>query len=266
MSQYGPNGPTPTPPPGTPGAPGTPGPPGPPQPAPPPGNGDHDGRGVRVAVISLIVSSLLTVIGFVVTAATSGKPETNGGTSGGQSPINDTGGRTVPSDDPTSPSPESPEVSDTGPDSDGLTAADRALRDSLNDSQWQRDSCAHHDVPDTKAALRCTVSAQDATGFEYAATVVIMEYPSQKELRAAYLKYAANLPAGNCDIVQGVQGRWTDGRSSKPVGDTACFTNNTGMYDIIRTFYERPVAFEVVDSDPVALTNWVNTLEPVFTD
>ncbi|MEE1835362.1 hypothetical protein [Streptomyces sp. SP17KL33] len=275
-------------------------------------DGDHGRRSVRIAVISLIVSSVLTVVGFVVTATTSGRTTsdggttvgstttgstttsgTDGGTAGGEKVDATTGGTdgqtsgepdggtdgetsgepdggteetvTAGTDAGTDAGTEADTDTDTESD-DGLTPAERDLRDSLNDSQWQRDSCRHSTVPDAEAALVCTVSAQDAAGFAYAAEVAVTAYPSKDVLRSAFRKYAANLPLGNCDVQQGVQGRWTDGTSSKPVGDTACFINNTGMYDIIRTFYDRPVAFEVVGNDPVGLTNWVNALDPVFVD
>lgn len=216
---------------------------------------------MRVAIISLIVSSLLTVVGFVVTAATS-----DGRNDPGKDPTSvrptDTvqGGGEGPKDDSPSPSPEDTTV---GPD--GFTTAERTLRDSLNDNQWQRDSCGRTTVPDAKAALECTVSVADASGVEWTSKVIIMEYPTRDALRSAFRKHTANLPAGNCDTQQDVQGGWTDGTSSKPVGDMACFNDlNTGVYYIIRTFYERPVAFQVFDPDPVSLTNWVNALEPVF--
>jgi hypothetical protein len=231
---------------------------------------------VRIAIISLIVSSLLTVAGIVVSAATSDKggkeprkdPTPVGpteivqgvseGKNSGDSPT------PTPSPSPTpTPSP-SPGSEDITVDPDGLTTAERELRDSLNDDQWQHDSCTRTTVPDAKAALQCTVSVQDTAGFEYAMQVAVTEFPTKDDLRSAFRKYAANLQLGNCDVQQGVQGRWTDGTSSKPIGDMACFVNTTGMYDIIRTFYERPVAIEVVGSDPVWLTNWVNTMDPVF--
>lgn len=274
MTQHGPNSPN---------GPGTPPPPPPGPPLPDP-DADHGRRSVRIAVISLIVSSVLTVVGFVVTAATSGKGGSDGGTTAGSSVTGGTGdkkadahtgGTTGSTDDGTTGATDggTEDTTTGGPDThddtgagDGLTTAERDLRDSLNENQWQRDSCRRSTVPYARAALVCTVSAQDAAGFEYAAEVAVTEYPSKDVLRSAFRKYAANLPLGNCDVQQGVQGRWTDGTSSKPIGDTACFINNTGMYDIIRTFYERPVAFEIVGTDPVSLTNWVNALEPVFVD
>lgn len=217
--------------------------------------------GVRVAIISLIVTSLLTVIGFVVTATTSNKPTGGGSTSVSPSPISDTGDETSPEDNgPASPSPEDTTI---GPD--GLTTAERALRDSLNKNQWQRESCVRTTVPDAKAALECTVSVPDAFGVEWASDVTIMEYPSKDALRSAFRKHVGNLPAGNCDTQWDVRGHWTDRTSSKPIGDMACFTDaNTGMSYVTRTFYDRPVAFEVYDADTQTLINWVNALDPVF--
>jgi len=53
--------------------------------------------------------------------------------------------------------------SGTKPPTDGLTAAERKLRDSLNSDQWQRESCEHDKAPGATAALLCSVTSAGAT-------------------------------------------------------------------------------------------------------
>ncbi|MCI3272215.1 hypothetical protein [Streptomyces cylindrosporus] len=236
-----------------------PGMPGPPQPDP-----DHllARRSVRWTIIGVVLSTALALIGLFVQASQSGGGTSAGGTSGGSSGGNsgdstagsgDTGvtGGTATTVGPS----ESVDSAD-----DGLTSAERSLRDSLNSSQWQRESCEHWTAPDATAALRCTVSTLGGTTKAKIAT-----YPSKSEVQEVYLRYTARLAEGNCDTTQNARGTWHENDTSTPAGDMACYWAGAGQYTIFCTYYDRPALFEVDGNDPAALTDWWHTVDPVFT-
>lgn len=191
-------------------------------------------------------------------------------------------GGTGPSDSTTSqgpgpspsPSPSPSEVTTPAenpvdpvdPDGDGLTAADRELRDSLNTDQWQPQSCEHVTVPGATAGLRCTVTTDDVDLGTVTTKAGIAMYPSKSKLQEVYWSYAARLPEGNCDDEQNVRGSWYENDSTTPDGDMACYAGSATEYVIFCTYYDRPALFQVTGADPEALTNWWHGLDPVFTD
>ncbi|MCL6737106.1 hypothetical protein [Streptomyces neyagawaensis] len=268
MSQ---NGPTPTPPPG---------PPGSPRPDPGP---DH--RNARIAIISLIVTSMLTIIGIVVSVVVADKDDpSDDGRGGGPTarPFRDD--TATPSPDDTTPEPETttpspsptptPEVTtptadpdDTeGGEDDGLTTAQRELRDSLNPAQWRRESCEPATAPGAKASLRCTVTTQDPTYGALTTKANISVYGSKSEVQKVFRGYTAGLPDGNCDQQQNVRSVWSENGSDTPAGDAACYMNTTFQYVITCTYYDRPALFAVTGPDFSALNRWWHGLDPIFTD
>jgi hypothetical protein len=269
MSQ---NGPTPTPRPQPPGSPG-------PDPGP-----DH--RNARIAIISLIVTSMLTIIGIVVSVVVADKddPSDDGRGSGPTArPFHDD--TATPSPDDTTPEPENttpspsptPEVTTPTPapddtdgteddEDDGLTTAQRELRDSLNPAQWRRESCEPYTAPGAEASLRCTVTTQDPTYGPLTTKASISVYGSKSEAQKVFRDYTAGLPDGNCDQQQNVRGVWSENGSDTPAGDAACYLNTTFQYVITCTYYDRPALFAVTGPDFPALNRWWHGLEPIFTD
>ncbi|BBC34252.1 hypothetical protein SGFS_055460 [Streptomyces graminofaciens] len=248
MSTYGP---TPTPPP-------RPGPPGPPGPNPGPGNGQ------RIAVISLIVTSALSLIGIGVTWLADRDPDTGPEPKPNTSP---TGPTTTRRDDPEPPKPDpsTPSTEVTVVD-DGLTDAQRDLRDSLNEDQWQRGSCEPDTttIPGARAGLLCTVTVQDPTYGAITGKANIALYKSQAEMRSVFKTYTGGLPDGNCDDGVGVHGLWNENDSTTPGGDVACYTNTRMQYVIACTYYERPALLVIMGPDYNSLLTWWHNLEPVF--
>uniref|UniRef100_A0AAU2VG41 Serine/threonine protein kinase n=1 Tax=Streptomyces sp. NBC_00003 TaxID=2903608 RepID=A0AAU2VG41_9ACTN len=220
-------------------------PPQPPGPPPQPDPGHLLARtGVRWTIIGVLISAVLTVAGWVVQA----RLTHDDGPGGGASPET-----SAPTHTP------SPGGTTTAP-ADGLTAAERELRDSLNSDQWQRKSCAHDRAPGSTAALLCAVTAE---GITMKADIVL--YPSRSKLQEAYQTYASRLPLGNCDVSRNVRGSWHEKGSTLPTGDMVCFTLANGQYVITCTYYERPALFQVKYTDAAAITRWWKTLDPVFT-
>ncbi|MEU6143075.1 hypothetical protein ABZ848_22240 [Streptomyces sp. NPDC047081] len=234
-----------------------PGMPGPPRPDP-----DHllARRSVRWTIIGVVLSTALALIGiFVQTVHSSGGTSGggSGGTSGGAVGGN-SGGTTVGSGGTSTT--VTPSESVDSADDDGLTAAERSLRDSLNSDQWKRESCEHWTAPDATAALRCTVTTLGGTTKAKIAT-----YPSKSKVQEVYLRYTARLAEGNCDTTQNARGTWHENDTSTPAGDMACYWAGAGQYIIFCTYYDRPALFEVDGNDPAALTDWWHTVDPVFT-
>ncbi|MEU1195504.1 hypothetical protein ABZ446_04705 [Streptomyces sp. NPDC005813] len=239
--------------------------PQPPGPPAPPDPGHLLARtGVRWTIIGVLVSTLLTVVGLVVQARQGHDDTARGGSSAGSSGTN---GGPGPSEvtQPVTASATSP-VASPPDDGSGLTAAERALRDSLNTDQWRRESCERETAPGATAALKCTVTTSDATAGTVTTKADIALYPSRSKLQEVYRSYAANLPEGNCDQTMNVRGTWHENDSSAPAGDMACYTADTTRYVIFCTYYDRPALFQVTGADPAALTSWWHTLDPVFTD
>ncbi|MFC8512958.1 hypothetical protein [Streptomyces sp. NPDC057257] len=208
-------------------------------------------RSVRWTIIGVVLSTALALIGLFVQAAQSGG-RTSGSSSGGNSGDSTAGSSATAT---TAGPSESVDSAD-----DGLTSAERSLRDSLNSSQWQRESCEHWTAPDATAALRCTVSTLGGTTKAKIAT-----YPSKSEVQEVYLRYTARLAEGNCDTTQNARGTWHENDTSTPAGDMACYWAGAGQYIIFCTYYDRPALFEVDGNDPAALTDWWHTVDPVFT-
>jgi hypothetical protein len=267
MSQYDPSA-TPAPPPG----------------APPPG-ADPDRllarRGVQWTIISLVVSTLLTLLGFYLQGRHSddggdfGKSSTTGGTSltgdtsGGGTDGGSAGGAVSdPSDEgtgPSSPGPTpTPTPSDTDTDTDILTPAERSLRDSLNTAQWQRDSCEHWTMSGATIALRCTVTTQDANSGTGTGKVVIGKYASQDQLQSTYLSYAGNLPLGNCATQVDVRNYWYRSNTDVAAGVAACYWTSSTVYTMLWTLNGQPVLLEVQGTNPAAVAAWWRTIGPVF--
>ncbi|MFF9040218.1 hypothetical protein ACF090_32660 [Streptomyces sp. NPDC014892] len=290
----------PTPPPGP--------PPGPPVPGP---DGDHGRRSVRIAMISLVVSSVLTVIGFVVTATTSdrggagttggttsGSTTTTGGTDGGDTEGTDSGGTAGATAGGTDTSGTDSGGTDTGAagggddsggggdDSsggsddgsggsgdgsggsgdDGLTSAERDLRDSLNDSQWTRESCVSEIAPGSDAAVTCTVTTDTVTMGQVTTKASVAVYPSRSKQQEVYLAYGGTLQEGDCSQMWNVRGSWYESDSGDPTGDMSCYTPNGTQYVIVCTYYDRNAVFQVMGGDPRTLIAWWKGLEPVFVD
>ncbi|SFN00928.1 hypothetical protein SAMN04487980_1009156 [Streptomyces sp. cf124] len=282
-------------------------PPGPPVPGP---DGDHGRRSVRIAMISLVVSSVLTVIGFVVTATTSdrGGGDTNGGTTsgsttttggtdggtsgtdggsaGGDTEGTDSGGTAGATAGGTDTSGTDSGGTDTGADSggddssggdddssgggsggdDGLTTAERDLRDSLNDSQWTRESCVSEIAPGSDAAVTCTVTTESVTMGEVTTKASVAVYPSRSKQQEVYLAYGGTLQEGDCSQMWNVRGSWYESESGDPTGDMSCYTPNGTQYVIVCTYYDRNAVFQVMGGDPRTLITWWQGLEPVFVD
>ncbi|MGI5455799.1 hypothetical protein ACQEWB_21990 [Streptomyces sp. CA-249302] len=240
-----------------------PGPPGPPRPDP-----DHllARRSVRWTIIGVVLSTALALIGLFVQASQSNGGDSGGGSSGGSSSGGGSGGSSTGASGPggttatggTSSTGRTPEEAGAG--DDGLTSAERSLRDSLNSAQWQRDSCEHWTAPDATAALRCTVTTLGGTTKAKIAT-----YPSKSKVQEVYLRYTSRLAEGNCDTTQNARGTWHENDSSTPSGDMACYWSGAAQYVIFCTYYDRPALFEVDGNDPVALTDWWHTVDRVFT-
>lgn len=291
MTQHGPNSPN---------GPGTPPPPPPGPPLPDP-DADHGRRSVRIAVISLIVSSVLTVVGFVVTAATSGKGGSDGGTTAGGSVTGGTGDKKVDAhtggttgstdggttgstgstdggtddttttggtdggtDDTTTTGGSDPD-DDTGA-GDGLTTAERDLRDSLNENQWTRESCVSEIAPGSDAAVTCTVTTESITTGPVTTKASVAVYPSRSKQQEVYRAYGGTLQEGDCSQMWNVRGSWYESDSGDPTGDMSCYTPNGTQYVIVCTYYARDAIFQVMGSDPAALITWWKGLEPVFVD
>ncbi|MFD3932857.1 hypothetical protein [Streptomyces sp. NPDC058614] len=253
MSQY-----DPSPPPGHLGQPGPPGPPRPPDPDP-----GHllARRGVRWTIIGVLVTAALGALPLVTQSR---QPSNSNVSAGGTGPSGSTTSQGAGPSTSTSPSETTPPADN--PDADGLTAADRDLRDSLNTDQWQPQSCEHVTVPGATAGLRCTVTTEDVDLGTVTTKAGIAMYPSKSKLQEVYWSYAARLPEGNCDDEQNVRGSWYENDSTTPDGDMACYASSATEYVIFCTYYDRPALFQVTGSDPVALTNWWHGLDPVFTD
>ncbi|WP_327429694.1 hypothetical protein [Streptomyces sp. NBC_01236] len=199
---------------------------------------------MRWSIISVLLTAMLTVAGWVVQARLNHSDNTGGGPSPGGSPTS-----------------HAPRPSGTTPPTVGLTAAERKLRDSLNSDQWQRESCEHDKAPGATAALLCSVTSGGAT-----TKADIVMYASKSKLQDVYRTYASKYPTlGNCDESQNVHGSWHEKGSTLPTGDMVCFTHTDGQYVITCTYYDRPALFQVRGTDPLAITNWWKTLDPVFT-
>ncbi|MEI5527219.1 hypothetical protein WB401_33950 [Streptomyces brasiliscabiei] len=273
--------------------------PGPPLPDP---DADHGRRTARIAVISLIVSSLLTVIGFVVTAATSGKSGSDGGTTVGSTTSGGTGGEDVDADTGGTAGGSTDGGSDSGGTSgdtdsggtdtggtdgggtdggtdggteggsasggggDGLTSAERELRDSLNDGQWTRESCVSQPAPGSDAALTCTVTTETVTMGPVTTKASVAVYPSRSKQQEVYRAYGGTLQEGDCSLTWNVRGSWYESDSGDPTGDMSCYTPDGTQYVIVCTYYDRDAIFQVTGSNPAALITWWKGLEPVFTD
>ncbi|KPI10701.1 hypothetical protein OK074_9074 [Actinobacteria bacterium OK074] len=250
MNQYDPSA-TPAPPPGM------------PAPGPDPGH-LLARRGVQWTIISVIVSTLLTLLGFYLQGrhsddAGSAKSSTSGGTSL-------TGGATSGVANPGSPDPTTPDPAPTPPTpDDGLTTAERSLRDSLNTDQWQPGSCAHEADAAAVAVLRCTVVTKDATGAKRAGKASIARYAKTSEVQEIYRRATSNLPDGNCDTTQNVRGTWVNAKTGITGGDTACLWDDTlAQYDIFWTYYDQPVIVEIQGPNAADLTAWWHTFNPVL--
>ncbi|MBD9724924.1 hypothetical protein PV755_16410 [Streptomyces caniscabiei] len=276
-------------------------PPGPPVPGP---DGDHGRRSVRIAMISLVVSSVLTVIGFVVTATTSdrgggtnggttsGSTTTTGGTDGGDTEGTDSGGTAGATAGGTDTSGTDTSGTDTsgtdsggtdsggtdtgaagggddssgGGDDDGLTTAERDLRDSLNDSQWTRESCVSEIAPGSDAAVTCTVTTESVTMGEVTTKASVAVYPSRSKQQEVYQAYGGTLQEGDCSQMWNVRGSWYESDSGDPTGDMSCYTPDGTQYVIVCTYYDRNAVFQVLGGDPRTLITWWEGLEPVFVD
>ncbi|MDX2603001.1 hypothetical protein PV379_38245 [Streptomyces caniscabiei] len=265
-------------------------PPGPPVPGP---DGDHGRRSVRIAMISLVVSSVLTVIGFVVTATTSDRGGgtnggttsgsttttggtdggTDGGSAGGDTEGTDSGGTAGATAGGTDTSgTDSGGGDDSGSGSggsegdDGLTTAERDLRDSLNDSQWTRESCVSEIAPGSDAAVTCTVTTESVTMGQVTTKASVAVYPSRSKQQEVYLAYGGTLQEGDCSQMWNVRGSWYESDSGDPTGDMSCYTPNGTQYVIVCTYYDRNAVFQVMGGDPRTLIAWWKGLEPVFVD
>ncbi|PKV82969.1 hypothetical protein BX283_0451 [Streptomyces sp. TLI_146] len=220
----------------------------PPDPQPPPHPDPDRGHllartGVRWTIIGVLISAVLTVVGWVVQAQLNHQPHTGGGPSPIVSTASNVSG---PSETATPPA-------------DGLTTAEHELRDSLNSDQWQRQSCEHDKAPGAKAALLCSVTTEGGT-----LKADIVTYLSKDKLQEVYRTYARGLPLGNCDVSRNVHGSWHEKDSTMPTGDMACFTLANGQYLITCTYYDRPALFQVRYASAEAITRWWQTLDPVF--
>lgn len=256
--------------------------PGPPGPAGPDPGHLLARAGVRWTIIGVVVSTLLAVVGLVVqTRQDHGTGDRGGTVAGGAvttpAPGPVTGPASTPAATPppssgvpatpvvdTSPGEPSPDGPSDDP-GDGLTVAERGLRDSLNSGQWQRESCEHETAPGATAALTCTVTTDSVTAGAVTSKADVALYPSRSKLQEVYRGYAGRLPEGNCDQTMNVRGIWHENDSTTPAGDMACYASTATSYVIFCTYYDRPALFQVTGVNPAALTAWWHTLDPVFT-
>lgn len=264
MSQYGP---TPTPQP-------QPQPPGAPRPDPP--HPDH--RNARIAIISLIVTSVLTIIGIVVSVVVAGPRDLSGGSTPTVQPETHTPKDDPVTLDPTTPDPTTPgepttatpeETTTPTPDDsedDGLTSAERQLRDSLNDEQWQRESCVSESAAGGDAAVTCAVTSESPiTGDRLSMKATVVVYPSKAEQQKEYRSYSGSFPEGSCAESWNVRDSWYESEEGELTGDMVCSEDGL-QYAIVCTYYERDVIFLATGTDPQLLVEWWYGLDPIFTD
>ncbi|MET7476328.1 hypothetical protein ABZT17_18410 [Streptomyces sp. NPDC005648] len=253
--------------------PGTPHLPGPPHPDP-----DRllARRSVRWTIISVVVSTVLALAGLFFQAAQAGGGSggTSGGGSGGSSGGTDsigtssgasgnggTGGGGSATGGTAGGGTDNSGTDNSGTDSgDGLTSAERTLRDSLNSEQWQRNSCEHITTPEATAALRCTVSTVVGT-----AKATITTYPSKSKADEVYQTYTSQLPEQDCSPQGSARTVWREDDSSTATGDMACYWASA-QYVIFCTYYDRPALFAVTGTNSTGLMTWWRSLQPVFTD
>ncbi|MGW1273850.1 hypothetical protein [Streptomyces sp. NPDC002491] len=260
-------------------------------------------QSLRWAIIGVVVSSVLAVVGIYQSShggggggtggsssgSTSGSGSASGSVSGGDSASGSTtgdGGADGTTTDGTaegasdgttsggSPSPsDSGGTSDGGSESggtdggggsDGLTASERALRDTLNSDQWSRDSCSHTEWRGADAALFCTVTTVDQYGVSGAGKASVIMYDTKSDRDAVFQSYAARLQPGNCESQTNVYGTWRENNTGDSAGDVVCFLSSTGQYVFLCSYYDRPALVQISGPDHTSLAAWWHTMEPVF--
>ncbi|MGW2618573.1 hypothetical protein [Streptomyces sp. NPDC001500] len=242
-------------------------------------------QSVRWAVIGVVVSSVLALAGLYQSSHGGGRGAADGGA--GSGPVWSTEPAPGPDTDPASPSPTdsasgATAISDSGgtPDgdaspeddgadgssgSDGLTAAEHELRDSLNADQWSRESCSHAQWQGAAAALFCTVTTVDAYGVPGVGKAGVVMYDTKYDRDVVFQSYAGRLQPGNCDAQSGVYGTWRENNTGGSAGDVVCFLSDTGQYVFLCSYYDRPALVQISGADRARLVAWWHTMEPVFT-
>ncbi|MER6413635.1 hypothetical protein [Streptomyces humidus] len=253
-------------------------------------------QSVRWAVIGVVVSTLLALVGLYQSShGGRGGGTTDGGTGSGSSwstgpgpgpdpgpsrsspaPTDSASGATAISDSGGTPdgaaSPDDAE-SDAGGtggsggtgEADGLSAAEHELRDSLNADQWSRESCSHAQWQGAEAALFCTVTTVDAYGVPGVGKAGVVMYDTKYDRDVVFESYAGRLQPGNCDAQTGVYGTWRENNTGNSAGDVVCFLSDTGQYVFLCSYYDRPALVQISGADRAALVAWWHTMEPVFT-
>ncbi|MDX3313080.1 hypothetical protein P1S61_29200 [Streptomyces sp. ME08-AFT2] len=148
--------------------------------------------------------------------------------------------------------------------SDGLTADERALRDTLNADQWSRDSCAHTEWRGADAALYCTVTTVDQYGVSGTGKASVIMYGTKSDRDAVFQSYAARLQPGDCEARTNAYGTWRENNTGDSAGDVVCFLSNTGQYVFLCSYYDRPALVQISGPDHTSLAAWWHTMEPVF--
>ncbi|MER5595821.1 hypothetical protein [Streptomyces sp. NPDC002265] len=273
-------------------------PPGPPLPDP---DAHRLARwGVRWTVIGVVISTVLAVVGLYQTGRFGGEGTQGGGTTGSSSSAGTaTGGRGGASGDGgTSDSggtsddgggtgdgttgdggtSDAGSTTDSGGASgddgssgdggaDGLTDAQRELRDSLNSDQWSRKSCVPDPSPGAKASLLCTVTTKDEYGIPRTGKATVATYPSKYARDVVFQSFATRVPPGdNCQTQATGSGIWSENDTpDKAGGDFVCFLTDSGQQVILCSYYDRPSLVQITGPDLASLTAWWRTMEPVFT-
>ncbi|AVV41996.1 hypothetical protein PYK79_51780 [Streptomyces sp. ID05-04B] len=266
-------------------------------------------QNVRWAIIGVVVSSVLALVGLYQTShggggggtggssssstSGSGSASGSGGDSGSGSTTGDggadgtttdgavegttdgttTGGSPGPSGSGGTSDGSSDGSSDGGGTagggtdaggSDGLTADERALRDTLNSDQWSRDSCAHTEWRGADAALYCTVTTVDQYGVTGTGKASVIMYGTKSDRDAVFQSYAARLRPGDCEAQTNAYGTWRENNTGDSAGDVVCFLSSTGQYVFLCSYYDRPALVQISGPDHSSLAAWWHTMEPVF--
>ncbi|MDQ0960975.1 hypothetical protein QFZ66_004853 [Streptomyces sp. B4I13] len=265
-------------------------------------------QSVRWAIIGVVVSSVLAVVGLYQTShggggggtggSSSGSGSVSGSVSGGDSGSGSAsgdggtdgtttdgaaegttdgttaggttaGGTTAGGTPGTSGTSGSGGTSDGGGTteddvSDGLTADERALRDTLNTDQWSRDSCAHTEWRGADAALYCTVTTVDQYGVSGSGKASVIMYGTKSDRDAVFQSYAARLQPGDCEARTNAYGTWRENNTGDSAGDVVCFLSSTGQYVFLCSYYDRPALVQISGPDHTGLAAWWHTMEPVF--
>ncbi|MDQ0684581.1 hypothetical protein QFZ56_003544 [Streptomyces achromogenes] len=257
-------------------------------------------QSVRWAIIGVVVSSVLAVVGLYQTShggggggtggSSSGSGSVSGSVSGGDSGSGSTsgdggtdgtttdgaaegttdgttaGGTTAGGTSGTSGSGGTSDGGGTTDDdvSDGLTADERALRDTLNTDQWSRDSCAHTEWRGADAALYCTVTTVDQYGVSGSGKASVIMYGTKSARDAVFQSYAARLQPGDCEARTNAYGTWRENNTGDSAGDVVCFLSSTGQYVFLCSYYDRPALVQISGPDHTSLAAWWHTMEPVF--